>query len=317
MQHTPTPTAELVSVLIPLYNHEQYIEECLESIADEDWSALEVLIYDDCSNDNSATVAQEWINTNSSHFARTEFISGKTNKGIVHALNTLIEEAEGEFVAIVASDDLLTNNGIRERVCQLQNREDWLAVFGDAIAINDNGELTHDSYMFDHFRSVKSHMENDKLRRMEMIVRWSVPGPSAMYRASAFSEKLGVGLFSSSLKVEDRDMYMRLLHSNSLGFTAEVVAKYRLHATNTIRNPEMRIKSMLDRAKPLLDAAKMTDLSRSERAVAGQLAKALLAHAKRRQSTNGLARIGYSLRRIFHIIPARLIASVYFLVNAK
>jgi hypothetical protein len=140
---------------------------------------------------------------------------------------------QGEFVAVLASDDLLLPNGISVRARELQARPDWHAVFGDSEVIDAEGKLLRTSAISDLFDSNKRALRNDRHRAWEMILRWSAPGPVLMVRRSAFEQ---IGGFNESTLVEDRDFYLRLLARNALGFVDEPVAAYRVHGASTVQS---------------------------------------------------------------------------------
>jgi glycosyltransferase involved in cell wall biosynthesis len=308
----------LVSVLIPLYNHERYIEQCLDSIRDEGWANIELIIHDDRSPDNSWQIAQHWLVKNPEAFSSVVIEQAKNNRGVVGALNRLLDLATGDYlVCPLASDDALLPGGIAARVKALESRPDWLAVFADAVTMDDDSNDLCSSYLFEKFHSNKQRLLSDTQRRMEMIVRWSVPGPVIMYRKHAFDPERGVGRYNPTLCIEDRDMYLRLLAKQQLGFIENKVARYRLHANNTMSSPKIRIQSMLDRATPLLTIASNENLTRTERFVALHTGNALLAHAKRRSSKSPIKRLGYSLERAMHTVLARSAANLYFAKGAQ
>lgn len=302
----------LVSVLVPLYNHEKYIEECLNSIKDEGYSNIELVIHDDCSTDQSFEVAKAWISNNKGVFTKTKIERAKANRGVVGSLNRLIKLSQGEYLVVpLASDDALLPGGIQARLEALDARPDWLAVFGDARAINDKSEELTDSYLFHHFRSIKKNLLSDTKRRMEMIFRWSVPGPVILFRRQAFDPEQGVGPYNESLYLEDRDMYLRLLHNKQLGFIDRAVARYRLHSNNAMSAADKRVANIDARATPLLQASTEPSLDKWERVVCKALANALISHKKRQLSHHPGPRTGYALLKIIYKSYAKLIASLY------
>lgn len=314
----PSKRTPLVSVLVPLYNHGRYIEQCLDSIRDEGWKNIELIVHDDCSPDNSWEILQSWIARNNDTFTNVITEKARQNRGVVGSLNRLIELATGDyFVCPLASDDALLPGSIQARVDALKSRPDWLAVFGDAEAIDDNGNLLHSSYLFGHFHSNKAHLLNDKTRCMELLVRWSVPGPVILYRKEAFDPEIGIGKYNADLCIEDRDIYLRLLAQYQLGYVDQPMARYRLHANNTMRSPKIRIQSMLDRAMPMITAASNPTWTRGQRFVALHTGKALLAHAHRRATDNGPKRLAYSLLRLVHTLQARVVAAWHFARNGR
>lgn len=306
----------LVSVLVPLYNHSAFIEECLESIKNEGWKNLEVIIRDDCSTDNSYQIAKAWAAENADCFAAFKLEKGNHNLGVVGSLNHLVNEARGDYIACpLASDDALLPGGIAARVDALQKRDDWLAVFADAVTIDDNGNQLTDSYLFNHFRSIRHNLLDDQKRRMEMIIRWSVPGPVILYKKEAFSSPQGIGLYNAELYLEDRDMYLRLLRHNQLGFIDTPVARYRLHSNNAMSDPTKRLANMQARATPLYAASQQSSLDIWERRVCDLLNASLQAHMKRLVSTNPPVRVWFAIVKAWYKTIAKLTAGAYLKIR--
>ena len=89
----------LVSVLIPCYNHSEYVVECLNSVVKNDYGNTEIVIIDDGSNDNSANKIEEWINNNKSA-VKTKFLT-RANKGLAKTLNELLTLSTGDFICLL------------------------------------------------------------------------------------------------------------------------------------------------------------------------------------------------------------------------
>ena len=229
-------TEPLVSVLVPLYNHEKYIETCLASIAGEAYRNLELVVLDDGSRDRSFALVQDWIAANGGRFARVKTWT-QPNAGICRTLNRLVAEAEGAYVVLVASDDALLPGGIQARVAYLEAHPETLAVFGDAEAIDDRGGRLAASTIKQIHHGSRAALQDPRRITRELLLRWSIPGPVFLARRSTWDPVAGVGPYDETLKVEDRDYYLRLLARGALAFVDYPVAQYRLHGLNVSRNP--------------------------------------------------------------------------------
>ena len=94
--------SKLISVLLPVYNCEQYLEKAIQSILDQTYTNFELLIIDDYSNDNSAEI----INNFTKFDDRVSVIRNDDNLGITKSLNKLLSLAKGEFIARQDADDI-------------------------------------------------------------------------------------------------------------------------------------------------------------------------------------------------------------------
>ncbi len=102
-----------VSIIIPVYNVTDYIQRCLQSVAEQTYRDIECILVDDCGNDNSIDVAQKFINEYRGDIMFT-ILHHERNKGQAAARNTGLRSATGEYVYFLDSDDAITPNCIEE-----------------------------------------------------------------------------------------------------------------------------------------------------------------------------------------------------------
>lgn len=93
---------DLVSIITPMYNSENFITEMIESVIKQSYENWELLIVDDCSKDNSCKIVQDL----SAIDGRIKLIKHINNKGPAEARNTAIRESKGQFIAFLDSDDI-------------------------------------------------------------------------------------------------------------------------------------------------------------------------------------------------------------------
>ena len=220
----------LVSVLVPLYNHERYIKKCLESILEDGYPFTEIVILDDGSRDASVEVARAWHRDNAHRLSGRFELRSRENRGLARTLNELVGLARGEFVILLASDDYLLPGGIRARVDYLLEHREKMAVFADCIVVDQHDAVVHTSGITDVYHGNKEYLAHEKLRTFEIVIRWCVPGPVFMARKEAYRR---VGGYDESLVVEDWDFYLRLLAADLLGFVDYLAAAYRIHGGNS------------------------------------------------------------------------------------
>lgn len=97
-----------ISVVIPLYNKENYIKDTIESVLDQSFTDYELLIIDDCSTDNSKQVASQFADS------RISIVTHSTNKGLSASRNTGIQNAAADYIAFLDADDLWKPNFLSE-----------------------------------------------------------------------------------------------------------------------------------------------------------------------------------------------------------
>lgn len=102
----------LVSIIMPAYNAEKYIEEAIESILNQTYSNWELLICDDCSSDRTRAIVKEYKDNNK----RIKLFELKENSGAAKARNTSIEQAKGEYISFLDSDDVWFETKLSDQI---------------------------------------------------------------------------------------------------------------------------------------------------------------------------------------------------------
>lgn len=228
----------LVSVIVPVYNHQQYIVECLDSILEQSYKNIEVIIIDDGSIDDSVKVINEYISDKQLNIFK---LYTQSNQGVCKTLNRGVTLAKGDFITICASDDILVSDSISARLDYLVNNEDLLGVIGDALLIDSDSNIVDSSAMQKLYRANYNRLVHNIV--YEQVLNWSVVGPTFMCKKCLYDV---IGLYDEKLLVEDRDFYLRLLAINKLGFIEKSVAGYRIHLNNTSRKSIKSIANILN-----------------------------------------------------------------------
>ena len=102
----------LVSVCVITYNSAKYILETLDSIEQQTYQNIELIISDDCSNDNTVDICQEWLNKHMERFIKTQILRADKNTGISANCNRAYKVASGIWIKGIAGDDYLYPNAI-------------------------------------------------------------------------------------------------------------------------------------------------------------------------------------------------------------
>lgn len=126
-----------VSVIVPVYNTEQYLKECLDSIVNQRLKEIEIIIVNDCSPDNSISIIREYEKND----PRVVVIDKAKNEGVGKARNDAIEKATGEFVIFMDSDDLYPNDYVLEKLYQATKDNGVKVSCGLKENLNPDGSL--------------------------------------------------------------------------------------------------------------------------------------------------------------------------------
>ncbi|MBF0473030.1 MAG: glycosyltransferase family 2 protein, partial [Nitrospirae bacterium] len=109
----------LVTIVIPLYNEERFVADCLKSIKRQSYKNLECLIINDCSTDNSVQIAAKIIEGDK----RFRIIHHAKNSGLSQARNTGIDNAQGKYICFLDSDDFLFSSSLWQRVYTIEQND--------------------------------------------------------------------------------------------------------------------------------------------------------------------------------------------------
>ena len=102
----------LVTVICLSYNHEKFVVEALNSVLQQNYSPVELIVVDDCSTDKSASIIDSWCLQQNN----ITFIKNEQNSGNTKSFNTALKIASGDYIIDLAADDVLTYEGIELQV---------------------------------------------------------------------------------------------------------------------------------------------------------------------------------------------------------
>lgn len=142
---------ELVSVIIPVYNVEKYLSACLDSVINQTYKNLEIILVDDGSTDNSLKICENYQKIDS----RIKFVH-KKNGGVSSARNLGLKKCHGKFIYFIDSDDRIDKNAISELVKKIGNYSLAVCEYSKV----DNNKLVHVKYNLDHDMTKKEFYSN-------------------------------------------------------------------------------------------------------------------------------------------------------------
>ncbi|MGN8646371.1 glycosyltransferase [Gracilibacillus sp. HCP3S3_G5_1] len=123
-----------VTVIIPVYNAEDVVQTAIESVLNQTWRNLEVIVVDDCSTDNTYSVIEEYVQKDN----RVKLIQTETNGGAYMARNLAITHATGEFITLNDSDDWSHPQKIEKQVLHLLNNPDKVGNTSQQVRATSN-----------------------------------------------------------------------------------------------------------------------------------------------------------------------------------
>lgn len=237
---------KLVSVVIPAYQHENYIRECIESVVAQSYPEIELIVIDDASPDGTLAVAESMRERCERRFRRTVIMT-KEKGGAAASCNLGIELAEGEYIYLIASDDVASPQAVERLVCFLESHEEYVLAVGDNAIIDEQSlpigwdgqrrgvpldraiyktvarfaDIQPGKRHFVDFGSYRTLLENNY-----------IPNGYLMRRSAL---KVSGG-YNTSIWAEDWYMNLQLAKIGKMKFIDEVLFNYRWHNKNTIKN---------------------------------------------------------------------------------
>lgn len=197
----------LVSVIAVCYNHSKYLEETLDSILNQTHENIELVIIDSNSPDNSVEVIEGWIERNEVDCA---FIKRTSPFNISQNLNFGIEVSIGEYIQVIATDDILVANKIEKQVAILESKVDFEATFTNSAIIDENSKITSSLYSNENFiyrASINCTFKNIIKDRCFLLLQ------SCLLKRNIFDK---IGLFNEELLIEDWDFFLRYFKNGFL-----------------------------------------------------------------------------------------------------
>ena len=207
----------LISVITPVYNRENYIRECIESVLQQTFSDFEYILVDDCSTDNSLAILREYEKKDK----RVKVISLDKNAGPADARNIAIKQAKGRYIAFVDSDDLWLKDKLKVQLEFMREKEAPIS-FTSYYLIDSEGK--------DKGKIVKAK----EVVNLNTFLKCTCIGFST---SMVDREKCGELYLSPDTTREDSYLWIKLLQK---GLTAygieEPYVKYRVHSGNISSN---------------------------------------------------------------------------------
>lgn len=223
----------LVSIVIPAYNHELYVEQSLLSAINQTYPNIEIIVIDDGSTDNTARLIEKTLNENQSN--RNVIFIQQINQGLSKTLNKAVSIAQGEYIQFLASDDAYLPDKTYRSIRPLLNTTDKVAgVYCDGYLMNDKGQKLmrfSDKYV--------KPISNNTYREM-LVGNW-IPALGVLYRKNAI---LAAGGFNEEVKVEDYDLFLRLFRKFDIISIPDKLFMYRWHDSNFSKNIDSMNKQL-------------------------------------------------------------------------
>jgi len=218
-----------VSVVVPSYNHAQFIETTLRSIMKQTLWPAKLLVIDDGSSDNSPAVIDRVL-------ADCPFpceLVARGNRGLSATLNEGFARTSGEYFAYLGSDDLWLPDFLNARVSLLESQHGAVLAYGHAYFIDEQNTI------IDCTADWARYADGDV---REMLLQTTAPmSPTVLYRREALEQNR----WDEASELEDYDLYLRLSDAGSFAFDPRVLSAWRRHSSNVSWDQTLMLEEQL------------------------------------------------------------------------
>ena len=229
-------TSELVSIVIPVYNSEKYLEECLNSVLDQTYENIEIIVVDDGSTDSSYDILKKYSD-------RIVVLSQK-NSGLASALNLGISKMNGTWLKWFSPDDIMFSNTIEDLVTATKNTSDKIIIYSNWQLINENGDVLHNFSESNYNELSKFDFNIRLLSGQQINVNTSLIPFSLIKNKCSFRD------LEEPVAI-DYDFFLRaaLLFDTKFYFIEKSLIRYRIHSNQLSHSNITKTLSYLDKLK--------------------------------------------------------------------
>ena len=244
----------LISVVIPAYNHEKYVEETIRSVMAQDYSPIELIVINDGSKDSTWSIINSLKDECEKRFVRTVFQT-QENAGTCITLNRLFGMAQGEFVYLIASDDAIKPHALSRLHGFLAEHPDYVLAVGDNEIIDsesrrafwdkdrnlvyEESEATFHTFAEFLQKTTEIPFESGEFGSYTSLYRANHIPNGYLIRRSTLSS---IPPFTTEAPLEDWYLMLQLAKHGKMKFLPEVLFSYRWHAANTIKQTERMLR---------------------------------------------------------------------------
>lgn len=211
---------ELVSIIVPVYNSEKYIDNCVQSILSQTYDNFELLLINDGSTDSSLSNCKKWESVDS----RIKVID-KENGGASSARNVGLSECRGEYVVFVDSDDYVAKTYVSNLMLAVKEGP-FDIVQCSLQQVSDFGSIASVSFSKDHIREItKQQALNDRLYKVSVCGK--------IYRRTLFDN---FSFKEGSVYEDDASYYIFVDRAERIAILDEILYYYYMSDDSVMRN---------------------------------------------------------------------------------
>lgn len=236
-----------ISVIIPVYNVELYLDECLKSLLKQTHTNLEIVCVEDCGTDSSLAILERYKTQDS----RIKIVRTAQNMGIAHVRNLGLKSATGDYIFYLDSDDYLASDTILEHLLQKILEDDSDFVFSRTATFSEEVSSTHRAASFNKRlnKFPTEPIQIDAENFVQFVDSFPAVVWGRLYKTS-FLRKNNIQCIEKNVVHEDNNFCLKcLVNMPKVSFLPEVGVMYRLRSNSITDNVKKRKGKNVDRSQ--------------------------------------------------------------------
>lgn len=228
-------TEPLVSIIVMTYNSAKYVLETLESAQAQTYQNIELIVTDDCSSDNTVELVNFWINEHKNRFFRNKVITTPVNTGIPANCNRGAKISKGEWIKIIAGDDILLNDCVASYIKEIANDKDLRFITSDMLYINNSGEIVNkNDFKYDALRRYFFNLKPEKQLKIYARLPLFINSPSFFIHKITLQS---VNYFDEEFTIyDDMPLIFNVLEKGiGISYIEKKTVKYRIYENSLSR----------------------------------------------------------------------------------
>lgn len=218
-----------VSVILPLYNGREFINETLLSIAKQSFTDTELIVVDDGSTDDSCSIINQIRNESEYPILKNLQILSKENGGVASARNFGIKAAKGKYLAFIDQDDLWMPQKLEQQIAALEN-SGAIWCYSSYLRFYADGK-----------EKIRERGSSDRIKTLGSLVfgKLFIP-PSTVLIEKSVCEEEG-GFVSEFIPSDEWDLFLTLAEKHAPVYCPEVLVRFRSHSASTAKKQKRKI----------------------------------------------------------------------------
>lgn len=245
MQELSVSDKGLFTIIIPSYNHEKYVLDCLESIKRQKYPQIEIIIVDDYSQDNTFALEQKWVDENSRFFSNVILLRNDKNMGVVKTVNRGLNLSHGQYIIRLASDDCLLDDAVGNIVNEYKLNMSYGMICFDGVVGESYSQIFQDIESLPTMYGDTDY--NQKKNIFEDLYKEDfIAAPGCIIKRETY---LKLGLYDENSWIDDWEYYLRTTKNYPILFSKTKVVFFRQVQDSLSHSPSIKKRKMMNQGE--------------------------------------------------------------------